>query len=131
MYYKVLIADDEPVIRQGLKKIVNWNILGFKIVGEAENGIEALDKVHKLDPDLCVIDIRMPGMDGLELISEIRKSKSEIKIIILTGYPEFEYAQKAISLGVQSYILKPVDPQILKDELTKIYEDLERKKFLA
>ncbi|ACI18257.1 response regulator transcription factor [Dictyoglomus thermophilum] len=130
MYYKVLIADDEPVIRQGLKKIVNWNALGFKIVGEAEDGVEALDKVRKLDPDLCVIDIRMPGMDGLELISEIRKSKSEIKIIILTGYPEFEYAQKAISLGVQSYMLKPVDPQILKDELTKIYEDLERKKFL-
>ncbi|MFN3699100.1 MAG: response regulator [Dictyoglomus sp.] len=130
MYYKVFIVDDEPIIREGLKKIVNWNALGFNIIGEAGDGFEALEKISKLDPHLCIIDIKIPEIDGLELISKVKEFKDELKIIILTGYPEFEYAQKAINLGVESYILKPVDPEVLKEELKKIYEQLEKNRIL-
>ncbi|MGC9098681.1 MAG: response regulator transcription factor [Dictyoglomus sp.] len=128
--YKVFIADDEYYIREGLKRIVNWERLGFKIVGEAEDGIEALEKIKRINPDLCVIDVKMPEMDGLELISNIKSYKNSTKIIILTGYPEFDYAIKAIELGVNFYILKPVDPEILKEKLEKVYHELEKERIL-
>jgi two-component system response regulator YesN len=119
--YKVLIVDDEPIIREGMKKIINWNIYGYKVIGDAENGLDAYNKILTLNPDLCIIDIKMPEMDGLELISKIKECEINTKIIILTGYPEFEYAQKAIDLGVESYILKPVDPNILIEKIKKVY----------
>lgn len=128
--YKVFIVDDEPIIREGLKRIINWDKCGFKIVGEAGDGLEALEKVSKLRPDLCIIDIKMPEIDGLELISKIKKIKNETKILILTGYPEFDYAQKAIDLGVEGYILKPVDPEVLLEKLNKVLTQLEKEKFL-
>lgn len=128
--YKVLIVDDEPIIREGLKKIVNWDFLSFKIVGEAGDGLEAFEKFSKLKPDLCIIDIKIPEIDGLELISKIKEIKNDTKILILTGYPEFDYAQKAIDLGVEGYILKPVDPEILLEKLNKIHAELEKEKFL-
>jgi two-component system response regulator YesN len=126
--YKVLIVDDEPIIREGMKKIINWNIYGYKVIGDAENGLDAYNKILTLNPDLCIIDIKMPEMDGLELISKIKECEINTKIIILTGYPEFEYAQKAIDLGVESYILKPVDPNILIEKIKKVYTQLEKEK---
>lgn len=128
--YKVFIVDDEPIIREGLKKIINWDGCGFKIVGEAGDGLEAFEKISKLKPDLCIIDIKMPEIDGLELISKIKEIKNDTKILILTGYPEFDYAQRAIDLGVEGYILKPVDPEILLDKLNKLYIQLEKEKIL-
>lgn len=126
--YKVIIIDDEPLIRKGLRKIIDWNNYGFNIIGEAENGIDGYRKICLLNPDLCIIDIKMPGMDGLKLIEKIKNKNIKTKIIILTGYPEFEYAQKAIDLGVDTYLLKPIDPEILIEKIKKIYCELEREK---
>ncbi|MEN2984558.1 MAG: response regulator [Dictyoglomaceae bacterium] len=126
--YKVIIIDDEPLIRKGLRKIIDWNNFGFNIIGDAENGIDGYKKICSLNPDLCIIDIKMPGMDGLSLIEKIKNKNINTKIIILTGYPEFEYAKKAIDLGVETYLLKPIDPEILAEKIKKIYLELEREK---
>jgi len=126
--YRVLIADDESIIREGLKKIVSWNSLGFEVAGTASDGRDAYRKINALKPDLCIIDIRMPGLDGLELISRIKKQNPGVKIIILTGYPEFEYAQKAVDLGVETFLLKPIDPAIFEEKVQKIFAELEEEK---
>uniref|UniRef100_A0A7C3RHW8 Response regulator n=1 Tax=Dictyoglomus thermophilum TaxID=14 RepID=A0A7C3RHW8_DICTH len=128
--YKVLIVDDEPIIRSGLKKVINWENHGLRIVGDADNGEEALDKIIRLNPDLCIVDIKMPKMDGLELIKKVKEIGMRIKFIILTGYPEFEYAKKAIDLGVESYLLKPIDPEILKEKVMQIVEQIKSDKLL-
>jgi len=114
---KVLIADDEPFIRQGLKILINWNEYGYEIVGEAANGIEAIKQINEKKIDLIIADIKMPEMDGLELIEYVRTNISETaKFIVLSGYYEFEYAKKAIKYSVTDYILKPIQ----KDELLKV-----------
>lgn len=128
--YKVLIVDDEPIIRNGLKKIIDWESYELKIVGDADNGEEALNKIMKLNPDLCIVDIKMPRMDGLELIRKVKEIGMRIKFIILTGYPEFEYAKKAIDLGVESYLLKPIDPEILKEKVVQIKDQIKNDKLL-
>ncbi|MFT8348329.1 response regulator transcription factor [Clostridium saccharoperbutylacetonicum] len=114
---KVLIVDDEPFIRQGLKILINWEQYGYEIVGEAANGLEAIKELEKKDIDLIIADIKMPEMNGIELIEYVRKNISEeVKIIVLSGYYEFEYAKKAIKCNVNDYILKPIQ----KEELIKV-----------
>jgi len=128
--YRVLIADDEPIIREGLKKVISWDSLGFEVIGTASDGRDAYRKINALRPDLCIIDIRMPGLDGLELISKIKEQNIDVKIIILTGYPEFGYAQKAVDLGVKTFLLKPIDPAILEEKVKKIFIELEQERNL-
>ncbi len=128
--YRVLIADDESIIREGLKKIISWDSLGFEVIGTASDGRDAYRKINALRPDLCIIDIRMPGLDGLELISKIKKQNPDVKIIILTGYPEFGYAQKAVDLGVETFLLKPIDPAILEEKVKEIFAELEQERKL-
>lgn len=120
---RVLIADDEPDVRLGLKTIVDWHLLGFDICGEASNGCECLEKMRKLNPDLVLLDIRMPKMHGLECAKAARESGWNGKIIVLSGYSDFQYAQTAISCGVESYLLKPID----EIELTKSVEQIRKK----
>lgn len=103
---KILIADDEFLVRLGLKTTINWQEHGFIIVGEAKNGKEALELFEKYDPDILLTDIRMPIMDGLELIQAVKKIKKSVKSVILTHYDDFSYAQEAIKLGASEYILK-------------------------
>ncbi|MDF2923002.1 MAG: response regulator [Paenibacillaceae bacterium] len=103
----LLIVDDEPLIRKGLAKLVESNPLGWTVVGEAGNGREAVAKLDELKPDLVMTDIRMPLMDGLELAGYISENRPETAVIILTGYRDFEYAQKAIAYSVKQFLLKP------------------------
>ncbi len=117
--YRALIIDDEDIIRQGLKKIIPWNSLNCEIIGEAKNGTEGLELIRKLKPDIVITDIRMPGSDGLEMISRIKGESKNSKIIILTGYRDFDYAQRAIRFGVFRYLLKPSD----KNEIIKSLQD--------
>ncbi len=112
---KVLIADDEPDVRLGLKTIIDWKSLGFDICGEAASGDECLEKIRNLRPDLVLLDIRMPKMHGLECAQNARAIGWRGKIIVLSGYSDFQYAQSAIRCGVESYLLKPID----EDELTR------------
>lgn len=117
---KVLIIDDEPNVRAGIKLLIPWQTYQFEICGEGADGIDGLEKIKQLDPDLVLIDIRMPGLSGLEVIEQARNDGFNGKFIITTGYSDFEYAQKAIHLGVSTYLLKPID----EDELNLVVEKL-------
>ena len=121
MLFKALIIDDEPPIREGIKTIIDWAQDGFAICGEAANGREGLAKVRALQPDLLVLDLKMPAVGGLELLAELRKEGNNVQALILTGYSEFAYAQQAINLGVLGYILKPIEEEELKEQLKKAY----------
>ena len=123
--YRVLIADDEMIIRMGLKAIVDWNALGFEIAGEASNGAEALSFMHEQSPDLLMIDIRMPKLLGLEAIKDAREKGFAGKIIVLSGYSDFTYAQTAINYGVTAYLTKPVDVDDLTNALNKARNELD------
>ncbi|WHH61122.1 response regulator [Petroclostridium sp. X23] len=103
---KVLIADDEFLVRVGLKTTINWEENGFIVIGEAKNGKEAIDFFEKFDPDILLTDIRMPIIDGLELIQKLKEKKKTLKAVILSHYDDFVYAQEAIKIGASQYILK-------------------------
>lgn len=105
--FKVLIIDDEEMIREGLRTAIDWKSLGCKIVGEAEDGDEGLEMIGSLKPDIVFTDIRMPGLNGLEMVSKMRELKYDCMIILLTGFRDFDYAQQAIKLGAFRYLLKP------------------------
>lgn len=123
MLIRVLLADDEAIVREGLKYIIDWEELGFAICGEAANGEEALQKIEELKPDLVLLDIRMPRMSGTELIETARESGYTGEFIILSGYSEFKYAQTAIRYGVSFYLTKPID----EDELLKALHSIQEK----
>ena len=125
--YSVLIVDDELAIRQGLATLIDWNKFGYHVVDTAANAIEAKQKYDQYSPDLMIVDIRMPGKSGLELIEELRAEDSDIHIIILSGYADFNYAKRALTLGTDGYILKPVDEEELEVYLVKLAKDLEER----
>ncbi|MCM8709488.1 response regulator [Clostridium sp. SYSU_GA19001] len=117
--YKLLIVDDEVEVRKGIIDKIDWEAIGFEIVGEAENGKEALEIFEKTLPDVLLTDINMPFMNGLELSSIVREKYPTTKIIVVTGYDEFEYAHKAIKLNVLEYILRPISASELTEILIK------------
>lgn len=125
--YKVMLVDDEKLIIEGLKNIIDWNEIGLEVVDMALNGKEALDKFTENKVDIIITDINMPRMTGLKLIKNIRDINLETKFIILTGYDEFSYAKEAIKYGVENYILKPINEEELKETLIHIVKDLEKK----
>lgn len=127
---KVLIIDDEPEVRSGLKTIIDWDELGFSVCGEAEDGKEGLEKIGELEPDLVVVDIKMPEMDGIAMIDQVRKREYKCKIILLTGFSDFSYAQRAIRFGVTAYLLKPIDEDELIPIVKKSFEEIMSEKKL-
>ena len=125
MLYKILIVDDEEEIRLGIIKKIQWEKHGFEIVGDAQNGVEALEKAEKLKPDIIMTDIKMPFMDGLELGDKVLEILPAIKIIIFSGCDDFEYAQKAIRINVTEYVLKPINSKELIEVLKKLKSSLD------
>ena len=123
--YSVLVVDDEARQREAVIKSVDWQGAGFNVVGDAENGIEALEQLEKLEPDLILTDIKMPLMTGLELARKVREVRPATKLVILSGYDDFEYAQEAFKYNVIRYLLKPISAQELGDELVKIREEMD------
>ncbi len=123
--YRILLVDDEEEVRKGIIRKMEWEKLGFEVAGDAENGAEALEKVEQLQPDVVMTDIRMPYMDGLTLTKRIREKYPSIRILIFSGYDDFEYAQQAIKLHVTEYILKPVNEEELSEILTRVRENLD------
>lgn len=117
---KVLIADDEKKICQLIEALVDWAELGMEIVGFAHDGEQALKYIESYKPDLIITDIRMPGKDGLEIIELGKKLSPELEFIIISGYKHFEYAQSAIKLGVNDYLLKPIKKSELLGTLSKL-----------
>jgi two-component system response regulator YesN len=118
--YRVLLVDDEEDVREGLVVEVDWEALDLRIVGLAENGREALEMAERVDPDIVVTDISMPFMDGLELAKRLRERNPLVKVVILTGYDEFDYARQAVSLSVDEYLLKPFSAGHLTELLTRL-----------
>ncbi|MDK8642126.1 response regulator [Niallia taxi] len=125
---KVLIADDEMQVRLGLRMKINWEEEGFKIVGEASNGREAIEWLRKKKINLVITDMRMPIMDGLELAQYCYKEFPQVKLIVLSGYSDYEYIRGSMKEGVKDYLLKPVSPDELEDTLRKIRKEIEAEK---
>lgn len=123
MFLKIMIADDEALFREALTKTTPWNELGYEVCCEAENGYEALEKISEYKPDVALVDINMPIMDGLTLAAEIKRRELDVRVIIITGYSEFEYARQALESSVENYLLKPVDD----DQLARVLTDLKSK----
>lgn len=124
MEYTVLICDDELLERQVLASIIESSDLPLKVVGEARNGIEAVEQSEKLKPDILLIDVKMPGKDGITASAEIKKSCPKCKSIFITAYDEFEYVKKALQIGAVEYLLKPVRPDEILALLAKTVEVL-------
>ncbi len=117
---RVFLAEDEYVIREGIKKNIDWSAHGCEFCGEAGDGETALEKVRELKPDLIISDIRMPFMDGLTFCAKAKEEFPEVQIILLTGYEEFEYARQAIRIGVARYLTKPIS----RDELSEVLDEI-------
>ncbi len=121
---KVLVVEDEEMIRKGIVLTVNWEALDCKVVGEAANGLEGLEAVKRLNPDLIITDIKMPQMDGIEMLQKIRELGNNTHVIILSAYDTFSYAQSALRLGAVDYLLKPFHDGDLERAVTLVHDKL-------
>ena len=125
---KIFLAEDEVIVRDTIKRMIPWEELGFELVGEAADGEMALPLLIRQKPDLLITDIKMPFMDGLTLAKLAKKELPELKIVILSGYDDFNYAKQAINIGVEDYLLKPITKNALIERLSEIRSRYEHEK---
>lgn len=125
MKYKVVIIDDEPWTRASIKSLVDWSELDMGVVGEASDGQSGLSLVNQLRPDIIITDVKMPGIDGLELLRVLRSQNCHAKTIVISGYDDYSYIRNALKLNVTDYLLKPVKPEVLQEQLMRCVEQLE------
>jgi len=126
--YKVFFVDDEASMRAGIRESIDWSDSGFILAGEAPDGEMALSLMQEIMPDILITDVRMPFMDGIELSRQAKKTMPWIKIIILSGHDEFEYAKQAITIGVEDYLLKPVTSAMLMETLTGVANRIDKER---
>lgn len=125
--YSVYLLDDEPFILEGLRYIVPWEEYGFNIVGSAGNGEDGFNEIIKSDIDLIITDIMMPKMTGLELISKLKEENYDTNFIVLSAFQEFKYAKRAMNMGAENYLLKPIDTDELSENLKNVYKNIKLK----
>ncbi|MEK3669440.1 response regulator [Paenibacillus sp. FSL R10-2771] len=125
--YKLFIADDEQLVVETLSAVIDWNSYGIVIVGTATNGKQALERILQSDPDIVLTDIRMPGLNGLELIRALKEKGRKAECIIISGYSEFEYAKEAIELEAVDYLIKPAELEEVAKTVSRALKRLERK----
>ena len=123
---KLMIADDEKWVRTTIKTIIPFEKLDVSLVCEASNGIEALELCHQHNPDILLTDIMMPGLTGLDLIKELRECSPGVKIAVISGYSDFEYAKAAMKYGITDYLLKPVDELELLHVIERFIDEIGR-----
>lgn len=126
--FNVLLVEDEKVIRQGMVVLIEEVAIGFKVLWEAEDGTRAWDILKHETPDVLITDIRMPNMDGLQLIQKTRVLYPEMSVVIVSGYDDFAYARQAIMYGVEDYLLKPIDRVEFVTTMERVYAKCEVKK---
>lgn len=122
--FKVLIIDDEPIIRKGLKNIINWKNFGCEVCGEAADGLDGSGLIKKLLPDIIITDIKMPEVDGLTMLREIKSTVPDSKIIILTGHRDFDYVHEALKIGAFDFLLKPSKIEELTAVISRAVKEL-------
>lgn len=122
---KVLVVDDETFVRRGIVVETDWASMGCAVVAEAGNGLEALEAVHRFHPDLIISDIRMPKMDGIQLLKALREEDNDVPLIFLTAYSEFEYAQQALRYFAFDYLLKPFEDGELEECVLRAKKEIE------
>lgn len=127
---KVIICDDEVKICRLIIKLINWEELGYEVAGTADNGLDALELIKSMQPDLVVTDISMPECDGIGLLREARKLIPDLPFIIISGYRHFDYAKSAIKYGVEEYLLKPIDENELREAIIKISKNKQKQENL-
>lgn len=125
--YKVVVIDDENVVRNGIVLETDWAALGCMVVGEAADGVEGLEQIEKFKPDIVICDIRMPKMDGIEMLKKLREKGDDTYVIFLTAYSDFYYAQQAIRYRATDYLLKPYGEGDLEEVIKKIDASLRDK----
>ena len=126
--YRVLLVDDEEELREGIRRKIDWAGLGFVLAGTAGNGVDALELAEQLRPDVVLTDIKMPYMDGLELCGRLKPLLPAAKLVVFSGFDEFEYARQAVGMNVFEYILKPITAPELSGVLTRLREELDRER---
>lgn len=124
---KVLIVDDETVVRRGIVLGVDWAAMGCVVVGEAANGLEGIQAVERYKPNLIITDVRMPKMDGIEMIRELRRRGCEAHAILLTAYSDFDYVRSALQLGADDYLLKPFRDQELAAAVERVRQKVQER----
>lgn len=122
--YKVLLVDDESVVREKISQLINWEQYDVNLIGSCSNAIEAMDIVLQNKPDIIITDIKMPVMNGIEFIKQVKSQGIESEFIILSGYNEFEFAKGAMSENVRHYILKPCSEEEIEEALVKVISDI-------
>jgi len=127
--FKVFLVEDEKVVREGIRNNILWEQYGFQYTGDASDGELALPMIREIQPDLLITDIKMPFMDGLSLIKLVRKELPRTKIVIISGYDDFSYAQQAIHLGVEQYLLKPIIKEKLVEMLNEMREKMQEERY--
>lgn len=125
---KVLIVDDEYLVRNLLKKLIDWESIGMEIVGEAASAEDAIELVNLYNPDLVFTDICMINMDGIDFADYIIKKHPNIKVIVISGYDDFRYAQRSIKAGIKDYLLKPIDNEVVLNTALKIKKEIEEER---
>lgn len=124
--YRVLLVDDERIILEGISSFVDWGKLGVELAGTARNGVEAWEWIQAEQPDIVITDIRMPGMDGLQLIERVREQGWPIRFIMLSGYSEFDYARSAMQYGVKHYLLKPCNEEVIEAAVSELVRECDQ-----
>jgi len=128
--YTIAIIDDESIIRRGLAQSIDWNDLGYEVIGTASDGEEGLTLIKEKRPDIVISDIRMPILDGLEMVRQARRLHLRSNFILMSGYEEFRYAQCAVNLKVEKYLLKPIDNEELVRVVRRVTRQIEAERKL-
>ena len=125
--YTVLIVEDEILVSVGLRNMIDWSDVNMQVIGEAQNGKQGLQMYYEYKPDIILTDLKMPVMDGMEMIEQIRRHDTTTKIIVLSCHEEFELVRQAFKMGISEYILKvEILPEELKKILQRVQHDLEK-----
>ena len=131
--YKLVVVDDEKIIREGLTQTIDWEQMGFTVAGEAENGLKAMELIRRINPQVVLADIKMPVMNGLELIKQVKEYDSDIRVVLLSGHEEFAYAREGMLLGAEGYILKlsvEKDVEEVFDKISRQLDEEQKRKAL-